>query len=203
MPVESMSVRFLIGMVQLFTTPVMRSDRSISAISASWVIPGRHCPGGLRFTVVSTIEIGAQSVAISRDGLRVVSGGWGRSVAVWSVGPSFDDSARREIDEQVLGAAPSIAALAAMTNPVCEDTVAVSPGGSYAVAVSDGAVTRLCATGDGGSQVAVARLNPDAGDVTAAAVDDDGRPQAGLDRLDPTLEERLLLARRRVVRVLL
>ncbi len=59
-----MSVRFLIGMVQLFTAPVIRSARSISATSASWVIPGRHSDGGFRLIVVSTMEIGAQSVAV-------------------------------------------------------------------------------------------------------------------------------------------
>jgi WD40 repeat protein len=187
-----------IGGSRLSVWDLDRAERIIAvpqvAATLDWSAPCEEGPacklvaGGVAIDVFDPVtetqvrlvdEIGAQSVAISRDGLRVVSGGWGRSVAVWSVGPSFDDSARREIDEQVLGAAPSIAALAAMTNPVCEDTVAVSPGGSYAVAVSDGAVTRLCATGDGGSQVAVARLNPDAGDVTAAAVDDDGQVALG------------------------
>lgn len=119
-------------------------------------------------------EIGAQAVAISADGARVVSGGWGESLAVWSVGPSFDDSTRRGIDEQQLRASPSIAALTAMTSPDCPGTVAISPDGEYAVAVSDDAVTRLCTTADGGSQVAVARLNPDAGEIAAVAVDDDG-----------------------------
>ena len=57
-------------------------------------------------------EIGAQSVAISPDGPRVVSGGWGDSIAVWSVGPSFDDSARRDIDGAELASLPPIAATA-------------------------------------------------------------------------------------------
>ena len=64
MPVVSMSVRFLIGMVQLLTAPVMRSWRSISAMSRSCVMPGRHSDSGLRFTVVSIMEMGAQSVAV-------------------------------------------------------------------------------------------------------------------------------------------
>jgi WD40 repeat protein len=124
-------------------------------------------------------EIGVQSVAISPDGTRVVSGGWSDSIAVWGVGPSFDDSARRELDANELSAAPPIAGLAALTNPTCQGTVAVSPNGEYVVAVSEGAVTRLCSTDGGGTQVAVAQLNPDAGDVTAAAVDDDGTVALG------------------------
>ena len=124
-------------------------------------------------------EIGAQSVAISSDGMRVVSGGWGDSVAVWSVGPSFDDSARSELDSDELSAAPPLAGLAALTDPSCQGTVAVSPKGEYVAVVGDGAVTRLCRTDGGGTQVAVAQLNPDAGDVTAAAVDDDGTVALG------------------------
>ena len=57
--------------------------------------------------------------------------------------------------------------------------MAASPSGDYAVAVGEDAVTRLCTTDDGGQQVAVARLNPDAGDVTAVAVDDDGTVALG------------------------
>jgi WD40 repeat protein len=124
-------------------------------------------------------EIGTQSVAISSDGRRVVSGGWGDSIGVWSVGPSFDDSARRVIDGDELGASPPVAGLAGLTNPVCKGTVAVSPNGAYAVVVGDGAVTWLCTTDGGGAPVAVARLNPDAGDVTAVAVDDDGTVALG------------------------
>jgi WD40 repeat protein len=124
-------------------------------------------------------EISAQTVAISPDGLRVVSGGWGDSIAVWSVGPSFDDSARRDIDRFELGSSPPIAALAGLVDPACKAAVAVSPSGIYAVAVEEGAVTRLCTTADGGNQVAVARLNPDAGEVTAVAVDDDGTVALG------------------------
>src|SRR2546422_8077189 len=59
-----MSVRFLIGIVHVLTEPVRRSRRSISAIRRSWVIPGRHSDSGIRFTTVSTIDIGAQSVAV-------------------------------------------------------------------------------------------------------------------------------------------
>jgi WD40 repeat protein len=124
-------------------------------------------------------EISAQSVAISGDGMRVASGGWGDSVAVWSVGPSFDDSARSELDSDQLNSAPPIAGLAAVTDPNCQGTVAVSPNGEYMAVVGDGAVTRLCRTDGGGTQVAVAQLNPDAGDVTAVAVDDDGTVALG------------------------
>jgi len=98
---------------------------------------------------------------------------------VWSVGPSFDDSARRAIDQQQLSETPPIAGMEAMTDPDCQGTGAVSPNGAYAVAVRDDAVTRLCTTTDGGSQVAVAQLNPGAGDVTAVAVDDDGTVALG------------------------
>lgn len=124
-------------------------------------------------------EIGAQAVAISPDGTTVVSGGWGENLAVWSVGASVDDSSRRQVDDAALRATQSIAAPEAVTNPDCQGAVAASPNGEYLVAVGDGAITRLCSTDGGGTQIAVARLNPGAGDVTAAAVDDDGRVALG------------------------
>ena len=124
-------------------------------------------------------EIGAQAVAISADGSTVVSGGWGKNLAVWSVGPSVDDSARHPIEDDVLRTTPSIAAGASLTNADCQGAVATSPGGGYAVSVGDGAITRVCATADGGTQTAIARLNPEAGDITAAAVDDDGNVALG------------------------
>ena len=64
MPVDSMSVRFLMGMVQLFTIPVNRSSRSILAISSSWDRRSGHSDGSLRLTMVSTIDMGAGSVAL-------------------------------------------------------------------------------------------------------------------------------------------
>jgi hypothetical protein len=64
MPVESMSMRALIGMVQALETPGNCSDLSISAISLSTVIPGRHLLSGLRLITVSNISVGAGSVAV-------------------------------------------------------------------------------------------------------------------------------------------
>ena len=48
MPVASMSMRALIGMVQALLTPGNCSASSISAISVSTVTPGRHCSLGLQ-----------------------------------------------------------------------------------------------------------------------------------------------------------
>lgn len=64
MPVESMSMRALIGIVQAFDTPGNCSARSISAINPSMVIPARHCSFGLRLTTVSNISVGAGSVDV-------------------------------------------------------------------------------------------------------------------------------------------
>ncbi len=64
MPVESMSMRALIGMVQAFETPGNWSALSISAISLSTVIPGRHSFAGFRLITVSNISVGAGSVAV-------------------------------------------------------------------------------------------------------------------------------------------
>ena len=89
-PVLSMSMRFLMGMVQALVVPGMRSARSISSTSSSeerWsgqiaaqdrppsatpgprpsrsVPCGRHSDGGLSTTVVSIIEKGAGSVEVS------------------------------------------------------------------------------------------------------------------------------------------
>src|SRR6516165_12499581 len=65
MPVESMSIRALIGIVQALETPGNCSDLSISAISLSTVMPGRHSLSGLRLITVSNISTGAGSVAVA------------------------------------------------------------------------------------------------------------------------------------------
>ncbi|MGY4348937.1 hypothetical protein ACVWXM_005404 [Bradyrhizobium sp. GM7.3] len=64
-PVDSMSMRALIGMVQAFETPGNCSALSISAISRSMVMPGRQFSFGLRLTIVSNISEGAGSVAVA------------------------------------------------------------------------------------------------------------------------------------------
>src|SRR5437879_13904718 len=64
MRVESMSMRALIGIVQAFETPGNWSDLSISAISLSMVMPGRHSLSGFRLITVSNISVGAGSVAV-------------------------------------------------------------------------------------------------------------------------------------------
>ena len=64
-PVESMSIRALIGIVHAFVRPGKGIARSSSAISFSVVIPGRHSERGRRVIVVSIIERGAGSVAVS------------------------------------------------------------------------------------------------------------------------------------------
>jgi hypothetical protein len=64
MPVESMSMRALIGMVQAFETPGNCRALSISAISESMVMPARHSSFGFRLITVSNISVGAGSVAV-------------------------------------------------------------------------------------------------------------------------------------------
>ena len=63
-PVESMSMRALIGWVHALETPGNCSARSISAVRLSTVTPGRHCAFGLRLMMVSNISEGAGSVAV-------------------------------------------------------------------------------------------------------------------------------------------
>ena len=65
MPVESMSIRLRIGMVQALVSPGMRRAASSSRISLSGVIPCRHSLRGLSAIVVSIIDSGAGSVAES------------------------------------------------------------------------------------------------------------------------------------------
>ena len=65
MPVASMSMRALIGMVQAFDTPGICTAWSISAISLSTVMPARHSVSGLRLITVSNISSGAGSVAVA------------------------------------------------------------------------------------------------------------------------------------------
>ena len=64
MPVDSMSMRALIGMVQAFDTPGNCSALSNSAISLSVVRPARHSDSGFRLITVSNISVGAGSVAV-------------------------------------------------------------------------------------------------------------------------------------------
>ncbi len=128
-------------------------------------------------------EIGAQTVAISGDGSIVVSSGWGATIAVWSVEPIVDDSTRRQLaDGEGPGQQPSgTTTSGSATNPDCRSGLqAVSPDGSYVVAIDpSSAVTSLCRTGDAGPRIAVAALKPDAGTVTAVAVDDQGSVALG------------------------
>src|SRR5712691_4198013 len=64
MPVESISMRALIGIVQALETPGNWRDLSISAISLSTVMPGRHSLSGFRLITVSNISVGAGSFAV-------------------------------------------------------------------------------------------------------------------------------------------
>ena len=64
-PVNSMSRRFSTGMVQVFDRPGNWSFASISWMSFSYVIPGRHWLRGLSMIVVSYMSKGALSVALS------------------------------------------------------------------------------------------------------------------------------------------
>ena len=66
MPVDSISIRVLIGMVQALVSPGKRIAWSICAIS-SWVVllGSGHSDLGFRLMVVSIIDRGAGSVAVS------------------------------------------------------------------------------------------------------------------------------------------
>src|ERR1017187_2352997 len=64
MPVASMSMRALIGMVQALDTPGNCNGLSISAINVSMVMPGRHSLSGFKLITVSNISVGAGSVAV-------------------------------------------------------------------------------------------------------------------------------------------
>ena len=63
-PVDNMSMRDLIGMVQALDTPGNCSARSISAVRLSIVTPCRHSCFGFRLMMVSNISEGAGSVAV-------------------------------------------------------------------------------------------------------------------------------------------
>src|SRR6267154_5357847 len=64
MPVDSMSIRALIGIVQALLTPGNSKALFISDTSWSTVIPGRHSLSGFRLMTVSNISVGAGSVAV-------------------------------------------------------------------------------------------------------------------------------------------
>ena len=66
MPVESMSIRPLIGMVQALATPgIERALSSSSRRSPTVLNRGRHSSSGFRLTTVSNISSGAGSVGVS------------------------------------------------------------------------------------------------------------------------------------------
>ena len=65
MPVVSMSIRLMIGIVQMFDTPGICTARPISARRRSSVMPARHWSRGLRWTTVSVMFSGAGSVDVS------------------------------------------------------------------------------------------------------------------------------------------
>ena len=72
MPVESMSMRLMIGCVQMLATPGHgRGARPARRCSFSRVIPGRHWSRGFRCMMVSVMLTGAGSVEVSaRPDLR-------------------------------------------------------------------------------------------------------------------------------------
>ena len=64
-PVESMSIRVLIGIVQAFVRPGKCNCLSISSTSLSIVMPAGHSSCGFSLTIVSIMLKGAGSVAVS------------------------------------------------------------------------------------------------------------------------------------------
>ena len=60
-----MSIRLMIGIVQMVETPGNCTAALISARKRSNVIPGRHCAFGFRCTTVSVMFNGAGSVDVS------------------------------------------------------------------------------------------------------------------------------------------
>ena len=65
MPVESISMRFRMGCVQMFVTPGICNLVSSRARMASLVSPLGHCSFGLKVMVVSHMFTGAGSVEVS------------------------------------------------------------------------------------------------------------------------------------------
>ncbi len=65
MPVASMSMRVLMGIVQAFVRPGKRMAASMARVRLSRSTPSRHWSSGFKMIVVSIIDIGAGSVAVS------------------------------------------------------------------------------------------------------------------------------------------
>ena len=128
MPVVSMSIRFLIGMVQALVVPGIWSLRSISSTSSSHEIrsgqirvstrplsqPGAqeeykrgfslHSDGGFRTTVVSIIEKGAGSVEVSaRPAFPSTLSTSGNDLSSWSWTWSSRLASVTEIPGSVVG----------------------------------------------------------------------------------------------------
>ena len=65
MPVESMSIRVRMGMVHALVRPGNWMASLSACTSPSRVMPGRHASSGLSMMVVSIMDSGAGSVAVS------------------------------------------------------------------------------------------------------------------------------------------
>ena len=104
MPVESMSMRFLIGMVQALVTPGICMEAFIWSMSLSGVMPGRHSASGLSVMVVSTMERGAGSVAVSaRPILPKTCSTSGKGLMILSVCWSISRALVAEMPGSVVG----------------------------------------------------------------------------------------------------
>ena len=103
-PVVSMLMRLMMGCVQMLATPGKVAAASSSPMSASRVMPGRHCSRGLRATTVSVMLRGAGSVDVSARAIlattmatsgtfwiasfcsRVMASAWGSEMAGSAMG---------------------------------------------------------------------------------------------------------------------
>jgi WD40 repeat protein len=133
--------------------------------------------------ITLSAESNAQAVAISTDGMTIVTAGWGSHVAVWSMQPVAGDDERTTVDDpEELGALAQVARVPdlAAAGSYCDGPmVAVSDtGGRFVVHDPARSSVALC-DGATGAQLAATKVGAQFLPLTALAVDDDGSIAVG------------------------
>ena len=104
MPVANMSIRVLIGMVQALVRPGNRMAASKARVRLSRSTPSRHWSSGFKMIVVSIIESGAGSVAVSaRPTLPNTRSTSGKEARMRSVRCRISPASRGETPGSVVG----------------------------------------------------------------------------------------------------
>ena len=133
--------------------------------------------------IALSVESNAQAMAISADGMTIVTAGWGSHVAVWSMRPAAGDEGRSTVDDpDELGALAQVAQVPDRATPgsYCDGPmVAVSDTGARFVVHDPARSSVALCDGATGAQLAATKVGALFLPITALAVGDDGTIAVG------------------------